>query len=275
MRNTRRSLVLGLSILTLAVFTCPATLLAPPKINFPGRKKSPVTPPPKEEEAGAEHGFPKAPDEALSFVVDAKSSRNEVVFTSKAPKETIIGKTTKMGGQLELNPRQLDTATGSFEVAWADLDTGNKTRNEHMMAAPWVDSSSYPKIVYTVTGIEVMKKKTGKPSKTIRAKLVGEMSMNGHDKPMKVPVILTYIPAGENKKGEKVKEGVGIKGNFRVALKDFAIEGKGVGQAVAANQQIKVQLFMVRGTAESAEENKEKKQSAAHVGDDEDHPRKS
>lgn len=244
MKIAIRSILWPLAAFTLLALILPDTLYAPPRLSPPSRAKKPSVPAP----TAAGPGFQVGPDAVTLYQVDSESDRNEVVFTSKAPKETIKGKTTKASGQLELNPRKLETVGGSFSVHWKDLDTGNPTRNGHMMAVPWVDAKSHPKIVFTVSGFEISKSaaKTDKTGKTLKGKLVGSMAMNGKEKEMKIPVTLAYVEAGEGKNGEKVKEGIGIKASFSVLLEDFDIKGKGVGQAVAKKEMIKVSLVLAK-----------------------------
>ena len=214
------------------------------------KRKAPA--PPKSTEKN-DKGFAFGPDAMTHFIIDASSKRNEVVFTSKAPKETIKGKAGAVKGEIDLNPRKLDAATGSFAVEWKSIDTGNKGRNNHMQNKPWVDTGSYPEIVFTVTGME-MGKVADKKGKTIKAKLIGKLAMNGKEKDTKISVTLAYIePVAGSKTG---KEGIGIKTTFKVALADFDIKGKpgAVGNAVAEAPSIKVSIFLKRADASDSKD---------------------
>lgn len=192
--------------------------------------------------------FAMGPDEKAHFEIDAKSKRNVIKFESKAPKETIEGKVTKITGTLDFNPRKMDAIEGKFTIDWKDVDTGNKMRNDHMMSAPWVDAKSHPQIVFTVTGIENLSAKD-KPIKSIKADLVGKMAINGKEKEMKIPVTLAYLEtAGTPKKGEAPHEGLGIRaGKFKLALADFDIKGKGIGDKVAAELDFSTASMMLVG----------------------------
>ncbi|MEK6642710.1 MAG: YceI family protein [Planctomycetota bacterium] len=192
--------------------------------------------------------FAIGPNEKAHFEIDSASKRNVIKFESKAPKETIEGKVTKIEGSLDFNPRKLDAIEGKFTIDWKDVDTGNKTRNEHMMSAPWIDAKSNPQIVFTVTGIENLSAKV-KPIKSIKADLVGKMALNGKEKEMKIPVTLSYLETtGTPKKGEAPKEGLGIRaGKFKLALADFDIKGRGVGDKVAAELDFATASMMLVG----------------------------
>jgi polyisoprenoid-binding protein YceI len=202
----------------------------------------------KPEKEGAEAksaltGFGLAPDAKARYEVLADSKRNQIGFTSRAPKETIEGKTTKIKGHLELNPRKLNALEGQLAVAWKDIDTGKSGMNNHMTHKPWVDADSHPEIVFNVTGIEDVRVKNEK-SKSGKVILVGKLAMNGKEKEMRIPATLLWVgKVGKSPPG-KIREGIGIKADFKVALADFGIEGKDgvVGDKVAKEQAIKVSV---------------------------------
>lgn len=192
----------------------------------PGDSKEPVV-------------FSMGPDEKSHFEVDSASKRNVMKFESKAPAETIESKVNKVAGYLDFNPKKMDKVEGKFTVAWKDVDTGNGMRNTHMMGKDWVDASTYPEVVFTVTQIEGASSKD-KPVKSIKCTLVGTMAMHGRETEMKVPATLTYIEAMPGKKGDAPHDGLTIKtSKFKVALADFGIKGKGdaVGKKVADEQE--------------------------------------
>lgn len=194
-------------------------------------------------------GLNKGPNEKTRYEFDSESARNQISFTSKAPGETIKGTAKKIEGWLELNPRNVaEGATGEFKVPWSEVSTGNKMRDEHMRADPWVNAGTYPEIVFKVTGVEEsnLQKKNTKPT-LFKTKLVGTMSLNGRDVEMTIPVTLSYVS-----KSAKTKEALGIKGSFKVPLKEFGIEGKAgaVGSKVAAEPEVKVSVVLVRAGGE-------------------------
>ncbi len=210
------------------------------KGNTKKKPKKPAKPKPQ--------SFKVGPKELTHYAVEETSQRNEVAFTSQAPKEPIKGRSTKVVGHLDLNPPKLGTAEGRFAVEWKTLDTGNRMRNSHMMGPPWVNTSSYPEIVFTLTGIDKPKRK-GRSGKSIKCKLLGTMAMNGKEKDIKASATLVYVEAEETEDGETVKEGIGIRSTFRVSLKDYDIKGRGIGDKVARKMTIKVSLFLARGEA--------------------------
>lgn len=215
--------------------TCPLASAGPVPGGL-GKKESP-------KPAETKKGIELAPDKPLKFVVDAKSKRNEVTFLSKAPKETIKGKAGAVVGHLQGNLHTLAELTGVFEVAWEDIDTGKPMMNQHMREAPWVDAASHPKIIFTMTGL-TLDEKQPKSGKSLRATLLGKMAMNGGEKEIEVPATIAYVPAGESKSGKPIKERLSIRAKFEVALADYGIKGRGLGEAVSETPTINVSITM-------------------------------
>ena len=183
--------------------------------------------------------FSMGPDEKCHFEIDPASKRNVMKFESKAPGETIDSKVNKVTGSLDFNPKKMDKVEGKFTVSWKDVDTGNPMRNGHMMGKDWVDATTYPDVVFTVTGIEGASSKD-KPVKAIKCTLVGTMAMHGKEKEMKIPATLSYLESLPGKKGDAPHDGLAIKtSKFKIALADYDIKGKAgvVGSKVAGEQE--------------------------------------
>lgn len=223
-------------------------------IAQPGPRKRPagaqppaVTPPTGPKPAKMEGAL----DEKLKFVVDKTSKRNSVSFVSKTTAETIKGKTTDISGEITLNPAKLDSIEGKFTVPWKSLDTGKPRMNEHMMTKPWVDAESHPEIVFTITAMEDLKA-TGKTGKSVSAKFKGKMAMNGVERDVSIPVVLTWFGSPADKEGIGIKS---VKGKFKVNLSEYKITGREVGKKVAATEEIDVSVVVRR--ADTMEENAE------------------
>ncbi len=106
----------------------------------------------------------------------------------------------------------------------------------------------------------------------LKGTLVGTFSINGAEKKMKIPATLEYVEGGkddsksDDSKSDEMasgapddepaadgKEGIRIAAKFNLGLKDFGIEGMGVGKKVAAKQAIEVSLFLPIKAAEKKE----------------------
>jgi hypothetical protein len=70
----------------------------------------------------------------LNFVVDDEKKRDSISFTSDAPIELIVGKTSAVKGKISVD-ESMDLSkpfTATFDVDLASIDTGIPLRNEHM-----------------------------------------------------------------------------------------------------------------------------------------------
>ncbi len=239
--------VVSLLCISLSIIAAPAVHAGDSKPSSKGKSA---------KKKSAPRGFRVGPKRTTHYEVDPDSSRNRVTFTSKAPRETIVGTTTTVIGHFDLKPRKLAKAKGRFAVQWKSLDTGHPMKNQHMLAAPWVDAAQYPRIEFTLSGIEKVKRKS-KSGKSVKVQLIGTMAMNGAEKEMRIPATLVYVKPKKSDKSDKVTEGIGIRCSFTVALADFNIKGRGVGLAVAAKQKIKVSLFVKRSLKTTDDDKKD------------------
>ena len=201
---------------------------------------------PATKHESSSEGFTYGPDKKTKYEIDPDSDRNQITFTSKAPKETFKGKANRITGFLEVNPRKVNEATGKFTIDWKDVELPNKSMDSHMKSDPWINTASHPQLVFTVTGIEESKLQAkNKKTTSFKTKLVGEMEINGKKQEMTIPVTLSYVQAKPDK--PDVKEVLGIKTSFKIKLEDFDIKGQGaIGTKVAAEQAIKLSVVLAR-----------------------------
>lgn len=250
-RNPRMAWFTALALIAsaLALPIGRTVLAAPP--DKPAKKDEPRKPG-KKPKKKAPLGFKFGPREDSVYEMDAGAEGNEVKFTSKAPKETIIGKSTQIAGKLEANPHKLKDAKGRFAVAWSSVDTGKPMMNQHMTSPPWIDGATHPEIVFELSGIESIKAADKKGNK-LRCILAGTFSLNGANKKMKIPATLEYVAPPPTKTKAKPNEGdssdlpvegIRIKATFPLGLSDFEISHEGIGKSVAAKLKIDVKLFL-------------------------------
>src|SRR3990167_3638739 len=92
----------------------------------------------------------------ITFVVDDELERDNVSFTSDAPIELVVGRTTKIKGEITIDDsldfKKLPPKV-SFEVDLARIDTGIPLRNEHMRDN-FLETKKYPKAVFVVQQIK-------------------------------------------------------------------------------------------------------------------------
>ena len=151
--------------------------------------------------------------QATSFVVEP-GGKNVVQFESKAPMETVTGKTQQVHGRVDLDPANLgDSIQVRVEVDLASLDTGNDMRNKHMRENH-LHTAEYPQAVFR--GGKVLK-----PSQSalaggekVTGTIAGLLSLHGVERPIEASMELVYSP----QTGE-----LHVTSRFQVKLSDYRI----------------------------------------------------
>lgn len=133
----------------------------------------------------------------VGFTVE--DERNNVSFTSDAPIELIVGRTSKISGMIFID-ESLDLKKSaskvSFDVDLASIDTGIPLRNEHMRDN-FLETSKYPKATFKVKQIT-----PESPSKLTDGKLLkliakGDFTVHGVTVEKSIPIKVTYFKEGD------------------------------------------------------------------------------
>lgn len=159
------------------------------------------------------------------FVIDDAGGRDLVSFTSDAPIELIVGRTSKIDGKISVDD-SLDLSktplNAVFNVDLASIDTGIPLRNEHMRDN-FLQTAKYPKAQFKLNRIVSGPKKL-QDGKKATLKCEGDFSLHGKTVKKVVSVDLIYMkkcPATESKvKGCDI---IQLKSTFNVPFKDHGI----------------------------------------------------
>lgn len=159
------------------------------------------------------------------FQVGDSKKRDVVSFTSDAPIELIVGKTSNVNGSVTID-ETLDLSKqplkATFDVDLASIDTGIELRNEHMRDN-FLETAKYPKATFTLKSLQ--KPVVLKSGQKQRILATGDFTLHGKTVTKVVPVDVTYFhkcPATESK-----MEGcdlLQINTSFKVPFKDHAIK---------------------------------------------------
>lgn len=162
----------------------------------------------------------------VTFVVDDEPGRDNVSFTSDAPIELVVGRTTKIKGEITIDD-SLDLKklppTVSFEVDLASIDTGIPLRNEHMRDN-FLETKQYPKAVFVVKKLvpDSVKLQDGK---TIKLTGKGDFTVHGVTVQKDIPVQVTYLKESDFTHN-KFEHGdvIRMKSTFEVPLVEHKIK---------------------------------------------------
>lgn len=122
---------------------------------------------------------------------------------------SVHGRFMEFGGRIEIADNPLASRVEAVLEA-ASIDTGNRSRDDHLRSADFLDTDVYPKISYHSTGIT--------PAGETRWNVHGELSLHGLTRP--VDLDLTYLGTGPDPWG-------GVRAAFRATAElrreDFAM----------------------------------------------------
>jgi len=123
--------------------------------------------------------------DATTFLV-RDDGKSHVTFVSDAPLETMTGKSSKVTGSVTVDPADITSTTGSFEVPVASLQTGNELRNEHLRGDGWLDAKSNPKIRFEIREVVLGKRASSalKKNKDTDVQVKGTFTAHGISRPV-------------------------------------------------------------------------------------------
>jgi polyisoprenoid-binding protein YceI len=235
MRTTSRRLLTPLASLALAatLFAAPGVLAAEPPLAHSPSGKSLVIPAAQKSQGTVYYALPER---------DV-----QVTFNSKAPVEEIKGTSNRVIGYA-VAPKTGEPAAlvaGEFHLPVSSLDTGIALRNTHLQSAQWMDAGANPNVVFHITKTEGVKAgKEDKGFKTFDAKLVGDLTVHGVTKPVKIDSTITVMPAGDKTKSIAKGDLMAIRAKFDVKLEDYGIKNKVIGQKVAQNVTLDTVIYL-------------------------------
>jgi polyisoprenoid-binding protein YceI len=198
---------------------------------------------PETDPAALEGGDP-VPDGAMAadFPDFAKQS---ITFTSDAPAERMVGIVAFAGGQKPMGTAQTDGKGGgslSFRVPVSTLTTGNKSRDEHMVSAVWLDGAKHPDVTFESKSVERVRPTVWRAT--------GTWTMHGVAKEITLLANVRHVGKVE-RVGDSV---IRVKATVPLDLAAFGVQNPYVGSAAVAKVwDVSVDLLgVVRGAAAPA-----------------------
>ena len=152
--------------------------------------------------------------QARAYKVDEAASK--IQFVSDAPLERFTGTSSKLSGEVKVDPEKAAQTKGEVKVKMNSFKTGIALRDEHFQSDNWLDAKKYPdaKFVITkVTGVEALK-----PGVASEATVMGKFTLHGVTKDVKANAKVRLV-AGEGGKPEALH----ILATFSVKLEDHKV----------------------------------------------------
>ncbi len=185
---------------------------------------------------------------ARTFHINDETKRDIVTFTSKAPLETIVGRTGEVLGLITVDPGDIGgSAEGRMEVDLASLRTGIGLRDSHMREQ-YLETNKFPEAVFEITGVIKASQNRLDDQKPVELKLEGTFSVHGVSRQITVPVTVTYMKESEATSARHPGDLLHIVGTFDILLSEYSIKRpQFVILKLDDKQRIDIDIFAATG----------------------------
>ena len=187
-------------------------------------------------------GFDVKSNGSETFYFQDELGRNQAVFFSEAPLESITGMSTEVDGSVTLDLSDLKSLDGEIIIPTGSLKSGIDLRDEHIRSQDWLAAESNPEISFELKSVKNVKESKGN---VMKAEVVGDFTVKGVTKEVTADATLTYLEESAATKA-RVKRGgdlLGVKANFDFVLSDYGVENDVVGSKVADNIEVRVNII--------------------------------
>ncbi len=159
----------------------------------------------------------------VKFLLSGRDGRNVIKFISKAPLETIEGKTGQIDGTIEVDLADAASAAGQFEVDLTTVKTGIEMRDQHMREG-YLHTDSFPTATFKVNKVTKASAKALADGQPVEIEAQGELTIHGVTKPVAVSGTVTYLKESEATKARLPGDLLHIDVGTPILLSDFKVE---------------------------------------------------
>lgn len=185
-------------------------------------------------------GFKVKATGTQTFNFEDKNGRNQVTFFSATPLEDITGTANGISGTVTFDITNFaKTLKGNLTVKVSSMNTGIELRNQHMKGANWLNAEKFPEIVFSIK--EVMNVKQVDNNK-LEFKIKGDFAMHGITKEVIADAEATYLDENEQTQRRAPGDLLGVRAKFNVKLSDFGVNNQIIGNKVADNIEVSVNI---------------------------------
>lgn len=175
-----------------------------------------------------------------TFSFKDTKGRNQATFHSSTPLEDITGLSSEIWGTVTFDTQDLkNTLTGEILIAAASLKSGIELRDEHIRSEGWLDAEHYPTISFKIKEVKSVKKLDANKLEVI---IVGDLTIKGITKQTESSVSLMYLEESEETKARFPGDLLSVRTSFNIVLSDYGIENKLIGQKVADEIKLNVNI---------------------------------
>lgn len=184
-------------------------------------------------------GFKVKASGEQTFNFADKGGRNQASFFSTTPLEDIRGLSNDVKGTVTFNISDIKSLKGKISVSTASIKTGIDLRDEHLRSADWLDAGKYPEFTFDIKRVTDAKQLS---DNRLEIKLIGDFTLKGVTKEVSANATLTYLDESEQTKMRAPGDLLGVQAIFKVKLSDYGVTNKIVGQKVAEEVEVSVNM---------------------------------
>lgn len=184
-------------------------------------------------------GFKVKASGEKTFNFEDKYGRNQLTFFSTTPLEDVTGVSNSVKGKVTFDVADIKTLKGSISMPVSSLKTGIDLRDEHMKSKNWMDTENYPEITFLIKSVSEVKTEA---DNKLQVNIKGDFTAHGVTKEIVVPVTLTYLDESEQTKQRAPGDLLGVQANFNIILSDYDVENMIIGQKMADNIELRVNI---------------------------------
>ncbi|MDB4987129.1 MAG: hypothetical protein JWN04_2307 [Myxococcaceae bacterium] len=151
--------------------------------------------------------------QAHTFKVDGAGG-SSMQFVSDAPLEKFTGKTTKLSGEITVDPDKADKGKGEIKADAGSIKTNVALRDEHLASENWLDAKKYPHATFVISKVSGATKL--KPNDVTEVTVSGKFTLHGVTKDVTAPAKVRYTPGS--------KPTLRVQASFTVHLEDYKVE---------------------------------------------------
>lgn len=150
--------------------------------------------------------------QAHTFKVDAAGG-SSIQFVSDAPLEKFTGKSTKLSGEITVDPEKVDKGKAEIKADTASIKTNVALRDEHLAGENWLDAKKYPESRFVITKISGASKL--KPNDLTEVSVTGKFTLHGVTRDITAPAKVRYTPGA--------KASLRVQATFTIHLEDYKV----------------------------------------------------
>jgi len=184
-------------------------------------------------------GFKQGGNKVQTFSLLDETGRNQASFFSSTPFEDIEGTTNGISGNVSLNMSDFKTLSGIIEVSLQSIRTGIGLRDNHLKSHNWLNADEFPTIVFEIDSVSEIKQIN---DNKLSAVINGFFTLHGVVKPISAEVDVQFIKESEASTKRMPGDLLGVTGKFSFNLSHFEISNKLIGEKVAEEISIKLNI---------------------------------